>query len=175
MRNDMNAADGTGQKVIEIAMHHIWRILFTRQYQRHAMHQTKHMYRHICTYIEQTTDSHSIVYIHIDKACGVIVGGLVHLWERERNMRWALGDQLAWPQRYVASKDGAATTHVGLAVNCADFQMTYQPGVMPYWLHISYHGAIEHMTWSDRLVCAIQHVLGTLLAGKDVVIRCRHG
>ena len=58
---------------------------------------------------------------------------------------------------------------MGVAVNCADFQLAYQPGVMPYWLHISYRGTIEHMTWSDRLLCAIQHDLETLLLGTYVL------
>ena len=53
--------------------------------------------------------------------------------------------------------------------------MTYRPGVMPYWLHFSYYGTTEHVTWYDRFVCAIQHALDTLLVGKDVVMHCRHG
>ena len=76
---------------------------------------------------------------------------------------------------WVASKDEARAANVGLAVNCADFQTTYQPGVSPYWLHISYHGKIDRVTWYERVVRAIQHVLEALLAGKDVVIHCLHG
>ena len=76
---------------------------------------------------------------------------------------------------WIESKEGAERANVGLAVNCADFVTTYQPGVMPEWLHISYHGYIEHMTWPRRVVRATQHVLETLLAGKDAVIHCLHG
>ena len=76
---------------------------------------------------------------------------------------------------WVCSKDGAATAEVGCAINCADFAMQYQRGVKPYWLHIAYHGRLDHTTWQDRVMGAMRMVLRTLLAGEDAAVHCTHG
>ena len=85
------------------------------------------------------------------------------------------GASLGLGKVWLSDKASAATAIVGLAVQCADFDMAYQTGVQRFWLHISYHGKIEHMTWGDRVFAAICHVLQYLLDGQDVVIHCVHG
>ena len=85
------------------------------------------------------------------------------------------GASLGLGKVWLSDRASAATAIVGLAVQCADFDMAYQTGVQRFWLHISYHGKIEHMTWGDRVFAAICHVLQYLLDGQDVVIHCVHG
>ena len=75
----------------------------------------------------------------------------------------------------LCSKERAAQAHAGCAINCADFVMTYQPGVKRYWLHIAYHGPLSGTSWQDRVLGAIHMVLETLLRGEDVVVHCAHG
>ena len=75
----------------------------------------------------------------------------------------------------LCSRDRAAQADVGCAINCADFVMTYRPGVKPYWLHIAYHGPLNGTNWQDRVLGAIRMVLETLLRGEDVVVHCAHG
>ena len=75
----------------------------------------------------------------------------------------------------LCSKQRAAEAHAGCAINCADFVMTYRPGVKPYWLHISFHGPLNGTNWLDRVLGAIRMVLGALLRGEDVVVHCAHG
>ena len=76
---------------------------------------------------------------------------------------------------WVCSWEAARTANVGCAINCADFTMTYQPGVVPFWLHIAYHGTLGRVTWQDRVLSAIRLVLRTLLRGEDAVVHCAHG
>ena len=87
---------------------------------------------------------------------------------------WVCGDDglgCIW----VCGEGGAATADVGCAINCADFTMQYRRGVKPYWLHIAYHGRLDHTTWLDRVMGAIRVVLRTLLAGEDSAVHCKHG
>ena len=76
---------------------------------------------------------------------------------------------------WVCSWEAAETANVGCAINCADFTMTYQRGVQPFWLHIAYHGMLDNVTWQDRVLGAMRLVLRTLLRGEDVVVHCAHG
>lgn len=76
---------------------------------------------------------------------------------------------------WVCSQEGAAMAEVGCAINCADFTMRYQPWVRPYWLHIAYHGRLEHSSWQDRVMGAMRRVLQTLLDGDDAAVHCKHG
>ena len=76
---------------------------------------------------------------------------------------------------WVCSKAGMATADMGCAINCADFTMRYQPGVKPYWLHIAYHGRLDHTTWQDRVLGAMRLVLKTILGGEDAGVHCMHG
>ena len=75
----------------------------------------------------------------------------------------------------MTDKDDVAAAQVGCAVNCADFTMEYRRGVKPYWLHIAYHGRLDHTTWQDRVMGAMRMVLRTLLAGEDAAVHCKHG
>ena len=76
---------------------------------------------------------------------------------------------------WVCSWEAAETANVGCAINCADFTMTYQRGVQPFWLHIAYHGMLDRVTWQDRVLGAMRLVLRTLLCGEDVVVHCAAG
>ena len=76
---------------------------------------------------------------------------------------------------FICDRNRAAEADVGCAINCADFQMDYRPGVKPYWLHIAYHGWLDSTSWQDRILGAMRTVLQTLLRGQDVVVHCAHG
>ena len=90
---------------------------------------------------------------------------------------------------WVCSWQAAKTANAGCAINCADWTMTYQQGVQPFWLHIAYHGMLgeqghrsqghlvtgHEVTWQRRVLGAMRLVLRTLLRGEDVVVHCAHG
>ena len=76
---------------------------------------------------------------------------------------------------WICSRQGAATAHVGCAINCANFCMQYMRGVKPFWLHIAYHGCLDGYTWHTRVMAAMRMALATLLRGEDVAVHCVHG
>ena len=80
---------------------------------------------------------------------------------------------------WVCSWQAAQTLNVGCAINCADFPVKYQRGVVPFWLNIAYHGKVDcglgEFSWTDRVLGAMRVVLRTILRGEDVVIHCTCG
>ena len=79
---------------------------------------------------------------------------------------------------YVGSCESAvqwAGQHVGFISNCADTSYSWHPFCVRFWLNLGYKGAVQKVSWEDRMIMAVKLVLAAMMFGESVLLHCRQG